>query len=299
VKPAPFDYHAPDTVDEAVALLAELGEGAKVLAGGQSLIPILALRLGQFGHLVDVGRVAGLGGSELADGVLAVRAATRQAHIERDRAVWESVPLLAEATGLIGHFQIRNRGTVGGSLAHADPAAEYPAVAVALDATFQATSVRGTRQISAEDFFVSTLMSALEPDEMLVEVRFPVWGPGCGFAVEEVSRRAGDFAVAGAAVGIRVGDSRVETVRAAFLAMATTPVRATEAERALTGLTIEEMTPAVLAAAGWEAAAACDPPADIHADAAYRRKVGAVALERALGRAVARATAARTAVVGR
>ena len=199
MKPAPFEYHAPDTVSDAAALLREFGDEAKVLAGGQSLVPIMALRLAQFDHVVDLNRVAELQGIERQNGTLRVGAMTRQAVIEGDATVADAVPLMARATPFIGHFQIRNRGTLGGSLAHADPAAEYPAVALTLDAEFDVANASGSRTVTASEFFVSTFMTALEADDVLTAVRFPVWNGRCGFAVEEVARRFGDFALTGAA----------------------------------------------------------------------------------------------------
>src|SRR5665213_491031 len=172
MKPAPFEYHAPETIDEVLALLVEHGDEAKVLAGGQSLVPMLALRLTRFEHLVDLNRVGELSGFSRENGALVVRAATRQRVMERDAEIASVVPLLARATPLIGHFQIRNRGTVGGSLAHADSASEYPAVALALGAEFEAHSTRGVRRIAAREFFVSRWETALEEDEILARVRF-------------------------------------------------------------------------------------------------------------------------------
>ena len=198
MKPAPFEYHAPDTAADAAKLLAELGDGAKVLAGGQSLIPMLALRLAVFEHLVDIGRIAELKGIERRDGALWIGAGTTQATVEASAEVASAVPLLARATPLIGHFQIRSRGTLGGSIAHADPAAEYPAVALALDASMEVVSPKGRRTIAARDFFDGLWSTSMEPDELLVGVSFPIWSGRSGFAVEEFARRHGDFAIAGA-----------------------------------------------------------------------------------------------------
>ena len=222
MKPAPFEYHAPETVDEVLALLAEYGDEAKVLAGGQSLVPMLALRLTRFEHLVDVNRVTELAGFGRENGTLVVQAATRQRVIERDAAVGAAVPLLARATPLIGHFQIRNRGTVGGSLAHADPASEYPAVAVALGADLEIARHGGERRRTpADDFFVGTWTTTVEPDELLVAARFPVWPARSGFAIEEVARRHGDFALAGVACAISEQHAGL-----ALFGVGSTPVRA-------------------------------------------------------------------------
>jgi len=284
MKPAPFEYHAPRTLSEAVSLLRDLGEDTKVLAGGQSLVPMMALRLARFDHLVDLNRVGELAGVERRDGTLRVGALVRQARIERDRTVAEAVPLMAKATPLIGHFQIRNRGTIGGSLAHADPTAEYPAVALALDAKLELASAAGTRVVPASEFFVSTFMTAAEADEVLTAIRFPVWAGRCGFAVEEVARRLGDFALTGAACGVELDDSdRIARAAIGMFGMGSTPLRASEAEKALTG---NPATGADVAEAGRAAAAESDPPGDIHASAAYRRAVGGVVVARALRAAI-------------
>ena len=229
MKPAAFEYHAPETIDEVCALLAEYGDEAKVLAGGQSLVPMLALRLTRFEHLVDVNRVGELAGFGRENGTLVVQAATRQRVMERDAAIGAAVPLLARATPLIGHFQIRNRGTVGGSLAHADPASEYPAVAVALGAEFDLARYGvARRRVSADDFFVGTWETLAGPDELLVAARFPVWPDHSGFAIEEVARRHGDFALAGVAVAVSAGRAGI-----ALFGVGSTPVRARAAADAL------------------------------------------------------------------
>jgi len=284
LKAAVFEYHQPASAEAAVEMLAELGEDAKVLAGGQSLVPVMAMRLGRPEHLVDVNRVAGLGGITRSDGMLRVGALTRHRALERDEAIGRDVPLLARAAPYIGHFQIRNRGTLGGSLAHADPAAELPAVAVALDAGIEARSVRGIRRIPAGGFFVSAFTTVLEPDELVTAVHLPVWGAGSGFAVAELTRRHGDFAIAGAACGMQVADGRITRAAVALFGMGSVPVRAWPAEQALAGAQAAE---ADLAAIGREAVAALDPPSDVHGSAAYRRRVGAHMVTRALRAALA------------
>jgi carbon-monoxide dehydrogenase medium subunit len=284
VKPAPFEYHAPETVADATGLLREFGDEAKVLAGGQSLVPIMALRLARFEHVVDLNRIGELCGIERRNGTVRIGAMTRQAEVERDPTVAGAAPLLARATPLIGHFQIRNRGTLGGSLAHADPAAEYPAVALALDAEFEVANASGSRTVPASEFFFSTFMTALDADDVLTAVHFPVWGGRSAFAVEEVARRFGDFALTGAVCGVQLdGSGKVERAAIAMLGMGSTPLRATGAEAALIGATAGDVD---LDEVGRTAAAASDPPGDIHASAAYRRSVGAVVVSRALRRAV-------------
>lgn len=279
MKPSAFDYYAPASSDEAVALLAELGEGAKVLAGGQSLIPMLSLRLAVFDHLVDIGRIGELAGIHVAGDVVTVGAGTTQSTIEASAELGAAVPLLSRATPLIGHFQIRNRGTLGGSLAHADPAAEYPAVALALAAEMEALSPRGPRSLAAADFFTGFWSTALEPDEMLVNVRFPMWTGRCGFAVREFARRHGDFAVAGAAVALRLdADDRVDRCSISLIGMGSAPIRANGAEAAVVGetplLVAEEV--GAMAVADLD-----DIPADLHGSAQYRRQVGAAMVARA------------------
>jgi carbon-monoxide dehydrogenase medium subunit len=287
VKPAPFEYHAPETVSDVAGLLRDFGDEAKVLAGGQSLVPIMALRLARFDHVIDLNRIADLGGIERRNGTVRIGAMTRQAEIERDPTVAGAVPLLARATPLIGHFQIRNRGTVGGSLAHADPAAEYPAVALALDAEFEVANAGGSRTVPASEFFVSTFMTALEAEDVLTAVHFPVWSGRSGFAVEEVARRFGDFALTGAVCGVELDGDRVTRAAIGMFGMGSTPLRATEAESALAGRSCGDVD---LDEVGQTAAASTDPPEDIHASATYRRKVGGVVVARALRRAIEEAS---------
>jgi carbon-monoxide dehydrogenase medium subunit len=294
VKPAPFIYHAPTTPDEVVGLLAELGDGAKVLAGGQSLVPILALRLTAFDHLVDLRKVQGLRGIERLGGHVRIGAATTQATIGRSTDVAAAVPLLARATPFVGHFQIRNRGTIGGSLAHADPAAEYPAVAVALDAELELLSPgAGARTVPAAGFFAGTWTTAVGDDELLTAVTFPVWEGRCGFAVEEVARRHGDFALAGACVGVGVdGAGRVERCAIGLLGMGPTPVRAGAAEAAALGGAVGDVLPEELGRAATDGLD--QVPTDVHGTAGYRRRVGAVMVARAWRNAVDDATDRRT-----
>jgi carbon-monoxide dehydrogenase medium subunit len=280
VKAAPFDYHAPESVAEATGLLTEHGDEAKVLAGGQSLLPMLALRLTRFEHLVDVNGVAEMHGITRGDGHLRIGAATPQAVAEHDADLAAAVPLLARAIPYIGHFQIRNRGTVGGSLAHADPASELPAVALALDATFETASTRGTREIPAAEFFVGTWSTALAEDEILVGTRFPVWEGRCGAGFAEVARRSGDFALAGVAAAVELdGDDRITRVAVGLLGVGATPVRAAATEAALAGTAGDPTTVADAARAG---AAELDPVDDVHATAAYRTRVAAHLTETAL-----------------
>jgi carbon-monoxide dehydrogenase medium subunit len=285
VKPAPFEYHAPDTVAAAAGLLADLGDEAKVLAGGQSLVPMLAMRLAVFGHLVDIGRIAELTRIERRNGALLVGAGTTQAAVEASPDAASAVPLLARATPLIGHFQIRNRGTVGGSIAHADPAAEYPAVALALDATMEVASKTGSRSIASRDFFDGLWTTTMQPDELLTSVSFPVWDGRCGFAIEEFARRHGDFAIAGACVAVQLDDDdRVRRCGISLIGLGPTPVRAGFAESELANRPTPEVSPdevGRLAMTGLDAV-----PSDLHGSEAYRVRVGAAMVERAWAKAI-------------
>ena len=281
-----FTYHRPTTVAEAVALLAE-HEGAKVLAGGQSLLPLMALRLSQPEHLIDIGRVAGLADITVADGGVTIGALVRHATAEDSPTVAEHAPLVAAAMPLIGHRAIRNRGTVCGSLAHADPAAEMPAIALAARARLTAQSVRGTRTIDAADFFDGYLSSALEPDELLVSVSFPAPETRSGQAVVELSRRFGDYALVGVATSITLADDgTVKAAALAYFGAASTPLRVDDAESSLLG---KVPTADVMAAAAAITADRLDPPDDNHASRAYRKHLAGVLTRRALTEAASKA----------
>ncbi len=287
VKPAAFGYHAPSEVGEAISLLAEHGDEAKPLAGGQSLVPMLSLRLARYAHLVDLNRVAALQGIARVDGHLRIAAMTRQARAEHDPLVAEAAPLVARALPHIGHFQIRNRGTVGGSIAHADPASELPAVALALDAVIEALGPSGIRRIAAQDFFEGTWSTSLRDDELVTAVEFPVWTGQCGFAVEEVARRHGDFALVGTACAVEVDDGRVRRVAIALFGVASTPVRVAEAEAAV----IAGGPRVDLEGVGKIVSSAIDARDDLHASGVYRRVVAGRIVRRALGRALEEAVA--------
>ena len=287
MKPAPFRLHAPESVPDVLGLLAEHGDEAKVLAGGQSLVPMLALRLARFGHLVDVNRVRGLDAIAASDGWLRVGATARHRDLETDPSVAAQVPLLAGATPFVGHAQIRNRGTVGGAIAHADPAAEYPAVAVALDAVMEVAGPGGTREVPAGSFFEGTWATALAPDELLTAVRFPVWDGCQGVGVEEIARRQGDFALVGVvcALGWSGTGDRANRAALALFGVGATPMRATAAEQLL----VQGAGPIEVAAAAVESVHPLD---DLHASGAYRRKVAGVLVRRAVQRASEAATGA-------
>ncbi|HLW00562.1 MAG TPA: xanthine dehydrogenase family protein subunit M [Ktedonobacterales bacterium] len=290
MKPAAFTYYDPTTTAEALALLGELSEDAKVMAGGQSLMPMMNMRLARPAAIIDINRVSELAYlNETQDG-LSIGALTRQRAVERSVAVKQRFPLLAEAILSIGHPPIRARGTIGGSLAHADPAAELPAVLLALDGWVQASSARGTRQIAAADLFVGPLATSLEPDELLTEAYFPALPPGTGTAFLEVTRRHGDFALVGVAACLTLDQQGVCTrVSIALLGAGDTQTRASEAEACLLGQSVSE--PAI-EAAGAAAMASLEPMGDIHASSAYRKQVAGVLTRRALGIAWERAKGA-------
>ncbi len=275
-----FVYHRPASLDEAVELLGRLGGDAKVLAGGQSMLPVMALRLGQPEHLIDISRVRELDVLATDEGVVRVGATVTHAEVEDAQMIRRHAPLLADAMPWIAHRAVRNRGTVCGSLAHADPAAELPAVALALEASLVARSVRGERTIAAGDFFEGFLTTSLAPDELLCEVRFPAVAPGTVTAVNEVSRRHGDYAMVGLAASLRRDRTgSIDDVALALFAVGSTAVRATNAEGALRGRTLTQDTITTAVAALREE---LDPPGDNHASSAYRRHVAGVVLARTL-----------------
>jgi CO/xanthine dehydrogenase FAD-binding subunit len=291
VKLPPFDYFAPQSVDELLSLLAEHGGDAKVLAGGQSLVPLLALRLARPAAVVDLQRVPGLAEIAQPNGTLAVGAMTREATVERSPAIRQHVPLLADAAPLIGHPAIRTRGTVGGTIAHADPAAETPAVALALDAEIVAhSSARGERIIPAAEFFQGFLTTALDEDEAITHVLFPVARPRTGACFDEVARRHGDFAIVGVAAQLHLDAAgRIDDARIVLSGVSDAPLRRTEAERAITGAS---PTSDAFDAAADAAADGLAPPADLHGTSAYRIHVARMLVRRALDKAAQRAEAA-------
>jgi carbon-monoxide dehydrogenase medium subunit len=287
MKPPAFEYAAPATVAEAVALLDERGFDAKVLAGGQSLMALLNMRLARPELLVDIARVPGLDSIEISDGCLGVGAMVRQRSLEFFPGLADSHPLLLAGLRHVAHPQNRNQGTVCGSLAHADPAAELPALAVATDAELLIEGPNGRRSERAEDFFVTYLTTTLEADELLVEARFPLPAEGSGWSVQEVTRRHGDFALAGAVVTMRIADARVADPHVVAFGVGAVPLRCTAAEQSLDGA---EPGPAAWKEAGALVSEAVeDPLDDVHASAAQRRSVAGVMASRAMEEAAARA----------
>lgn len=294
MKPAPFKYAAPQSVADALALLRKYGEDGKILAGGQSLVPLLNMRLARPSVLIDLNRITALSYIKEGNGSVAVGAMTRQRTAELSLLVRSNLPLLAEALAYVGHPQIRNRGTVGGSLAHADPSAELPAVAVALDARLVIRGPRGTRTLRSEEFFIGYLTTALQPDELLVEVQFPSH-PRAGTVFLEVARRHGDYALVGVAALVTMAGDTVRTARLTFTGVGPGPVRIAEAEAAVAE---QRPTDRVLAEAGQIVSDRLDPESDVHASAEYRKQVAGVLTERALRLAVQRAKQTASGVRG-
>jgi CO/xanthine dehydrogenase FAD-binding subunit len=286
VKPPQFEYHDPHALDEALALLSEHGEDAKLLAGGQSLVPLLNFRLTYPPHLIDLGRVPSLSYIRRQDGVLRIGAMTRQATLERSPLVSSHWPLLTEALGFVAHAQIRNRGTVGGSVAHADPAAELPVAFTALEATFHVQSRNGRRSIGCDEFFVTHLTTALEPHELLLEIEVPPVPERTGWAFTEYARRHGDFALGGAAALLTLEDGACRRARIALLAAADTPLRAQAAESSLEGSALTEESAAEAARL---AVAEINPTGDIHGGTEYRRHLIEGMVRRAIIKAAERA----------
>jgi CO/xanthine dehydrogenase FAD-binding subunit len=289
VKPPIFDYLLPRTLDEALELLHRYGDRAKVLAGGQSLVPLLNFRLVRPEYLVDINGLRELDYVREENGHVAIGALTRQRAVERSATIRARVPLLADAMPQIGHFQIRNRGTIGGSLAHADPAAELPAVVAALGGRLTVRGAGGTRTIGARDFFVGYLTTALAPDELLVGVTLPAVPPRTGSAFLEVSRRHGDFALVGVAAQLTLApDGTCTACAVALTGVGPTPVVPDGVGRLVIG---QQPSPAIFEACGQTVSSAVSPDGDIHASADYRRHVAGVLTRRALARALERAKA--------
>lgn len=283
MKAAAFDYVSATSLDEAAQILSAHDGDAKVIAGGQSLVPMMALRFVQPGVLVDINRIPGLNYVTYRDGCIAVGALARHSDLEKSADARRRQPLLGEAIKFVAHRQIRNRGTVCGSLAHADPAAELPTVAVALNAEFVVHGPHGSRTIAASDFFRSYLTTVLKPDEILSEVRFPVAPARTGCAFLEISRRHGDFALVGVAATVTLAaDGTCLDARIAIAGVSDTPVCANDVAATLRG---KRITPVIAAEAGHAAARDLSPPGDIHARSEYRKQVAPVLVRRALLRA--------------
>jgi carbon-monoxide dehydrogenase medium subunit len=286
MKPAAFDYFQPRSIEEALSILAKHGSAAKPLAGGQSLIPAMNFRLSRPTVLVDLNTVPELAYVKEQNGQLAIGAMTRQAVAERNPLIAHRAPLLKETMPFIAHAQIRNRGTIGGSLAHGDPAAELPSVMVALDATFRLRSVKGARTVKADEFYTGLFETALQPGELLEEISIPAMPARSGYAFLEISRRHGDFALSGVACRVTLNEKgKCSEARIALVSVGDGPVLARRAVKALTGETPGEKV--IAEAAELAGSKDCDPPSDIHASTAYRRKLTTVLVRRAVAQAVA------------
>lgn len=283
MKPAPFDYVAPRTVEEALKHLADNVGFATVLAGGQTLAPLLALRMATPSLVVDINRIAALSGVRRQDGATRIGAIARQNEVLADALVAEHVPALRKALHFVGHHQTRNRGTVGGSIALGEPAAESPATALALGAVIEARSTRGAREIAAEDFYLGPYTTALEPDELITGVRFPDWPADTVTVVHEVARRAGDFALVGLVCAFAREGGRISRAGVGWFGMGPQPMRSRKAEDAMAGRTLSA---ADLDEIARIAVSETEPLDDIQADAGYRRKVGVRVFNRAVGEAL-------------
>jgi CO/xanthine dehydrogenase FAD-binding subunit len=287
VKPAQFEYDDPGTLEEALELLARHGDECKVLAGGQSLVPLMNFRLARPARLIDINGIDSLSYIKRDNGRLVIGAMTRHAHLEHSKEVAEMLPLLTEAVAWVGHSQIRNRGTVGGSVAHADPAAELPAAFAALDASFLVISKRGTRTVSWAEFFVSEFTTTLAPDELVTAVDVPAPDAGTGTAFVEYARRHGDFALGGAAVTVKLDrQGRCEKATIALLSAGPAPVRAESAEMQLLGSKLDDSS---IRAASAEAVKGLHPTSDLHGSTEYRVALLGTMTERALSTAAHRA----------
>lgn len=285
--PAAFDYHVAKTVDEAIALLQEHAGEAKLLAGGHSLLPTMKLRLAQPGHLIDLGRIDGLSYIREENGYVAIGALTTYNKIERSDVLARRFALLPEGTALIGDQQVRNRGTIGGSVAHADPAADMPGMVLALKAIIVARGPNGQREINADDFFQDLFTTALEENEIVTEIRLPLLPAHSGSAYEKLANRASHYAVAGCAAVVTLNDDNTCASASVVITGASVkPTRATAVENALAGKTLDEAT---IAAAASHAADGLELIEDIHGSKAYRAQMAGVMVKRALLRALERA----------
>lgn len=286
MKPAPFDYFAPTGLQEALTLLERHGEEAKVLAGGQSLIPLLNMRLARPKAIIDINRIASLSYVREDNGSLRIGALTRHRMVESSTTIREQCPLMAEAIRWVGHIEVRNRGTIGGSLVHADPAAELPTVVTALGGEIKLVGPKGDRTVKPDEFFVSFLTTALDSSEILAEVRLPIWPSRTGCSFQEINRRHGDFAVVAVAVLLLLNDKKeCENSSIVLAGVGPTPLRAKRAEALLAR---QRISRELVEKAGELAAEDSDPPSDVHGSADYRREMVKVMTRRGLQEALAR-----------
>ncbi|NBW25162.1 MAG: xanthine dehydrogenase family protein subunit M [Betaproteobacteria bacterium] len=283
--PPAFDYHAPRTVGEAIALLSSLGDDAKLLAGGHSLLPMMKLRFAQPGALIDINRIPELRGISETAGVIRIGAMTTENELIASPLLQKHLPLLPEAALLIADPQVRNRGTIGGDIAHGDPGNDHPAIAMALDATFELQGPKGTRQVKAVDFFHGTYMTALAEDEILTAILVAPFAAGTGYAYQKLKRKTGDWATAGAAVILRMSGGVVSHASIGLTNVAPTALRASAAEAALVGHPLTESTISLAASA---VRSICDPAEDLRGDVEYKTAMAAEMTKRAIRAAAAR-----------
>ena len=283
--PPSFDYHAPRSVADAIQLLGQLGPDAKLLAGGHSLLPMMKLRFAQPTHLIDLGRIPGLRGITADGETICIGAMTSERDLIFSDLLQARLPLLPEAARSIADPQVRNRGTIGGDIAHGDPGNDHPALALALDATFVLEGPGGRRQVRADGFFHGTYMTELAEDEILVEIRVPAFAPKTGWAYEKLKRKTGDWATAAAAVVLRLDGGVVSHARIALTNLAPTARRATDAERALLG---KPLTEASITDAAARATAVCDPAEDLRGDVEYKTAMAGQMVQRAIAKAATR-----------
>jgi carbon-monoxide dehydrogenase medium subunit len=284
--PGAFDYHRPTSLDEAISLLEQSGGDAKILAGGQSLIPAMRFRLALPETLIDINRIGNLDHVREQDGYLAIGGLARESALDESSLVQSGYPLLADTARVIADPLVRNLATVGGNLAHADPANDHPATMLAYGATIVARGPGGERQIAVDDFFIGLFETALAPNEILTEIRIPTPSPGAGGAYVKVERKVGDYAVSAVAVQLELTGETVAKARIGLTNVSPVPMRAAGAEQALIG---QAPTPETLEAAGQAAAAECDPSADLRGSVAYKRDLTRVLTKRAIVQAVERA----------
>ncbi len=283
--PPSFEYHAPRSVGEAISLLSSLGDDAKLLAGGHSLLPMMKLRFAQPGALIDINRIPELRGIREEGGKIRIGAMTTESELIASRLLQERLPLLPEAAKLIADPQVRNRGTIGGDIAHGDPGNDHPAIAMTLDATFVLQGPKGERQVKAVDFFQGTYMTALAEDEILTAMLVAPFQSGTGYAYQKLKRKTGDWATAGAAVVLRMAGGLVTQVNIGLTNVASTALRAREAEAALLGKPLDDAT---LALAVQAVRAVCEPAEDLRGDIEYKTAMAGEMVKRAIRAAAAR-----------
>jgi carbon-monoxide dehydrogenase medium subunit len=283
--PPRFEYHAPKSVGEAVALLGQLGSEAKLLAGGHSLLPMMKLRFAEPAHLIDINRIPELRGIREAGSTVVIGAMTTENELINSPVVQARLPLLAEAAKLIADPQVRNRGTIGGDIAHGDPGNDHPALSIAIEASFVLEGPNGRRTVAADGFFLGTYMTLLEENEVMCEIHAPAFAQGTGYAYEKLKRKTGDWATAGCAVVMRKSGNTVSHVRIALTNVAPTALRAEAAEAALIG---QPVNAATLQAAADAATAICEPAEDLRGDIEYKTAMAGEMVKRALAKAWAR-----------